>query len=97
MGRKSKLDRYRDQVEAIFHANVKAVLRDSQWTDQEKAGTLVIIATAAISHAAFLTASVTPHLKNAPPEAQIADLIDLLRETMTSGKPISGGLRVVKE
>jgi hypothetical protein len=95
MRRKAKLDRYRDQVTAIFNANVQAVLRDPEWTENEKAGTLILIATDAISVAAFHVGSVDPRLKNAPPEAQMADFLDLIGDTLISAPILPRGLRVV--
>lgn len=89
------LDKYRDVVLEIFQANTRAVLSSEKHTPEEIAGTLVLIATHTLSVAAFQYGMVTPHLKNAPPEAQIADMMDTLREVMTR-KPISkGGLSVV--
>jgi len=93
----TKLDQYRDKVSEIFSANTKAVLSDPNFTADEKAGTLLLIATQVISHAAFQYGLVTPHLKNAPPEAQIADMMDMLRDVMTSRPIIKGGLRVVSD
>lgn len=93
--RATKLDRYRDKVSEIFSANTKAVFSDPNFTAEEKAGTLLLIATQVISHAGFQYGLVTPHLKNAPPEAQIADMMDTLRDVITSQPIIKGGLRVV--
>jgi len=97
MGKQDRLNEYRKHVQAIFDANTAAVLADGKWDDKEKAGTLVIITTSVLSHAAFLMATFTPHLKNAPPEAQIDDMLNLLRDVLVARKPISKqGLSVVE-
>lgn len=97
MTKNPKLDAYRDAVGAVFTANISNLLADTRWTEKEKAGTLTLLATSILSHAAFLVGTVDPRLKNAPPEAQIDDMLTLMREILVIKKPISKtGLSVVK-
>lgn len=94
--RAERLEKYRAQASAVFTANIKEILGDSRFDDSEKAGTLVMLATSVLSHAAFLVGTVDPRLKNAPPEAQMDDMLSLMREILVTSKPISKrGLQVV--
>lgn len=83
MAKESKaLAAYRDITSKIFHANMAAITKDQKWTFEERAGTATVVAVTCMSHAAFAVAAVTPHLKNAPMEAQIDDFLGLIREMM---------------
>jgi membrane-bound ClpP family serine protease len=90
------LEKWRDMISAATNQNIKTVLDMPQFTPEEKVGTLILMATHIIAHASFASAKVTPHLENAPPEAQIADFLKLMGEVMTQPGKISGGLSVVK-
>lgn len=85
----NNLNQYRDMMTAVFGENIKAVLRDPRWTEREVAGTLILLAAQIVSTAAFQAGSVDARLKNVPPEAQIDDLLNLLREVIVAGKPIT--------
>ena len=97
MTRKEKIDAYRALISDVFTSNIKAVLADNRFDDKEKAGTLTLLATSVLSHAAFLVGTVDDRLKNAPPEAQIDDMLSLLREILVDKKPITKtGLSIVQ-
>ena len=101
MTRESKLDKYRDQVGDIFLQNMKTVMASEQWNDAEKAGTLALLAVSVLSSAAFAVGNVEERLKNAPPEAQIDDMLNMLRKILVENKPVStrlnkAGLTVVE-
>jgi len=89
---KQTLDDYRAMVSTIFDTNIAAILKDPKFDDKEKAGTLVLLATNVLSCAAFLVGTVDPRLKNAPPEAQIDDMLTLMRQILVTNKPVSKGL-----
>jgi hypothetical protein len=85
-------------LSAVFGENIKSVLRDDRWTEKEIAGTLIILATEIMSTAAFKAASVDPRMKNAPPDAQLDDMLNLLREVIVKDCPIKKPkLHVVRE
>lgn len=78
----AKLEEYRDAVSAIVHGNNHAVLTDPNWNDKQKAGTALLMAVASTAFAASLMAKTEPRLKNAPFEAQLDDMLDLVREVL---------------
>jgi RimJ/RimL family protein N-acetyltransferase len=90
------LHRIKSAVLQANTLNTQAVLDHPSVTAEHKAGILVVLATSAISHAAFALARLDPHLSKAPPEAQIADFLDMISDVMTTPGSISGGLSVVK-
>lgn len=86
MAKTDRLERYRDQVMAIVHANNRAVLAETSFAYPEKAGTALLMAAASVSFAASMVAKTDPRLQNAPLEAQIEDVMGLLRETLAANK-----------
>ena len=92
MTRKAKLDAYRELIGNVTSNIIDAILSASRWTPEEKAGTLALMAASILSHAAFAVGRVDERLKNAPPEAQIDDMLTLLREILVTNKPVSGAM-----
>ena len=93
MGRKANLEKYRDLISDVTSNNINTVLSSPHWTPEEKAGTLVLMATSILSHAAFAVGKIDERLKNAPPEAQIDDMLTLLRDILVTNRPISADLK----
>jgi hypothetical protein len=90
-----RLNQLHDQVTDMMHANCNAVRKIKGLSDKEIAGVLLLMATTAVSHAAFSVAKTDPALTNTPPERQIANFLDLIREVMTKPQGITGGWNVV--
>lgn len=80
--RKDTLDRYRDTIMSVVHANNHALLIEDRMSDNQKAGTALLMAAAAASFASGLMAKTEPRLVNAPFEAQLDDMLNLLREVL---------------
>ncbi|WP_120636068.1 hypothetical protein [Ruegeria sp. EL01] len=81
------LDRYRDAIMQVVHGNNQALLLEDRMSDEQKAGTSLLMAAASVSFAAALVAKTKPRLRNAPMDAQIEDLLNLLRDTLIQIKP----------
>ncbi len=80
------LDQYRDLMMAIAHQNSESISKDPKWTDKQKAGTALLVAVHAASFAAELCAKTDPRMKNAPFEAKLDEMFDLLRATIIEKK-----------
>jgi len=81
------LERYRDTIMQVVHANNQSLLLEDRMNDKQKAGTALLMAAASVSFAAGMVAKTEPRLRNAPMDAQIDDLLNLLRETLIKKKP----------
>lgn len=84
-----------DRLTEMMHQNCNAVRKIEGLSDRDVAGTLTLMATVAVSHAAFSAALTDPALVNAPPERQIEDFLEILRAVMTQPQSVSGPFRVV--
>lgn len=93
MSRKAKLEKYRDLISDVTSSNINTVLSSPHWTPEEKAGTLVLMAASILSHAAFAVGKIDERLKNAPPEAQLDDMLTLLRGILVTDRPVSTSMQ----
>ncbi len=81
------LEQYRDVIMQVVHGNNQSLLLEDRMSDKQKAGTALLMAAASVSFAAALVAKTEPRLRNAPMDAQIDDLLSLLRDTIVQKKP----------
>lgn len=88
MMHKNTLEGYRDAIMQVVHANNQSLLLEDRMNDKQRAGTALLMAAASVSFAAGLVSKTEPHLKNAPMDAQIDDLLGLLRDTLIQKKPV---------
>ena len=93
--RNDMLEQYRETIMQVVNSNNYAVLTEDRMDDKQKAGTALLMAAASVGFAAGLISKTEPHLINAPLETQIADTLDLLRDTLTKRRGPS--LAVVKD
>ena len=98
MAKEIALDEYRDFILSAVTHNQHTVLNDDRWDANQKAGTAITMAVAEVSFAACLVAKNDPRLMNAPLEKQIDDFLDMMREVLVTGSPLTrtGKLSIVK-
>ena len=86
MTRAEKLAQYRDALCSIFAQNMLTISQDRQWGPREQAGTAIVVLSSAIGGAAGMWAEAHPHLKNAPIEAVIEDMMGVVNGVLTERK-----------
>lgn len=83
---KDTLEAYRAAIMQVTHSNNHTLLTEDRMSDEQRAGTALLMAAASVAFTAGLMAKTEPRLRNAPIAAQIDDTLNLLRETLVEGQ-----------
>lgn len=87
------LAQYRKVMQAVMVENIIAMAKDQRWSQEDRAGTVLTALTSAIGASAAVWRETQQHLKHAPVEAVVRDLLDLVAEVIC--KPKAPNLTVV--
>jgi hypothetical protein len=82
----SDLPEYRRVMQSIMVQNIIAMGQDKRWPESDRAGTVLMALTAAIGASSAIWQKANPHLSNAPIEAVVRDLLDLVADVLCQPK-----------
>ena len=69
---------HRDHVCHVFVQNMRSICADPEWTDKERAGTVLLVMSASLGAAVDAWKQANPHLAQTPTRAVVADMLALL-------------------